>query len=182
MTSRRRGRRSFARTLPFDIGLRPGFAALVFAVVLLLVLAWAQGFKLRPLTPSHAPSSAVETYTLSGTLELAQRRDGPQTNFSVPTDPPLDCEGLGAYADVRARSHVTVEDENGTVIGGGELGKGQIDLNFDQSKVACHFPFVVPGLPKSARYQIDTGSPGSFSYAFDDLVSKRWYVTVSVGP
>jgi hypothetical protein len=182
MTRRRRGRRSFARTLALGIRSRLVFAAFMFAVVLPLVLVWAQGFKLRLSTPSQAPAAAAVTYTLTGTLELAQRRDGPQTNFSVPTDPPLDCEGLGAYADLRARSHLTVEDENGTVIGQGELGTGQIDLNFDRSKVACHFPFIVPGLPRAARYQIDTGNPGSFSYAFDDLVSKRWYVTVSVGP
>ena len=182
MTRRRRERRPFARTLALGPGLRLLFAAFVFAAVLPLVLVWAQGFKPRIATPSHAPAGAAATYTLTGTVEVAQRRDGPQTNFTVPTDPPLECEGLGEHADLRARSHVTVKDESDTVIGQGELGKGQIDLNFDRSKIACHFEFSVPGLPRAARYQIDTGSPGSFSYAFDDLVSKRWYVSVAVGP
>ena len=86
------------------------------------------------------------------------------------------CGGRGGYSDIDFGTSVTVRDETGTLIGSGTLGRGELVGS------ACRFKAVIDGVTSEASfYEVEVGSRGSLVYSNDELRSRGWLVSASLG-
>lgn len=90
------------------------------------------------------------------------------------------CRGDGGYGDIREGAQVRVEDAGGAVIGTGSLGDGVGRGTFGRSR-KCGFVFEVENLPKSDFYSIEVTNRGGISYSHEELETRDWEVSLTLG-
>ncbi len=90
------------------------------------------------------------------------------------------CTGTGDYADVRIGMPITVEADNGRLVGQAWLAAGQVTT--DGEEPACSFVFSVPGLAEATGYRISAGDLESIDVTPEELQAAGWEVTLTIGP
>jgi hypothetical protein len=124
-----------------------------------------------------AAATKPKTHTLAGTITLgAEQGDGVARSGGS-------CRGTGGYSDMDGGTPVTVEDEDGTVIGSGELKFGKTAGTAGGFWAECEFPFYVSDLPDDAKFyvvRIGSGNRGELSYSHAELEEQDWTVGLSL--
>jgi hypothetical protein len=120
------------------------------------------------LTVAKAPS-----YTLQGSLTLY---DSDIEGSSS------DCYGSGGYDDIGAYMPVTVQDGSGNILATGKTEKGNATDSYRTIVIACTFDFIIE-VPKSEFYSIiiNSGKRGQLNYSLQEMESKNWIVSLSIG-
>ncbi len=85
------------------------------------------------------------------------------------------CTVGDGYKDISPGRSVTITDENGEVVGKGQLGEG-VALEI----YGCRFPFSVD-VPNRKSYSIEVGDRGELTYSFEDMSENSWKVELSLG-
>lgn len=123
-------------------------------------------------TPDPSPSQSASplTYTVSGTMELAQG-SGDFLNYGVSASGhgPAHCHGQGGYSDVVRGAEVTIYNASNDVIGTGSLGIGSPDVS--SQKGGCTFLFSVSDVPYSKFYGIQVTHRGTIDEPFADATN-----------
>lgn len=129
------------------------------------------------LAPSTGPTPtpASESRTVYGVFHLALSEDeqafyGEQMLDDIFT--PVACEGAGGFADIVGGAQVTVLDEDGTILGVGELEDGLIAAAVGQTGLECEFEFEVTDIPLDrAFYSIEVGGElrGDVTFTADEM-------------
>lgn len=89
------------------------------------------------------------------------------------------CYGLyGQYDGIDAGTRVTVRDQDGTIVGTGELEKGEVYDTFADF-VGCEWPFTVSGLGEADFYTIEINGAEA-DYSASELESDDWSVKISI--
>ena len=110
------------------------------------------------------PGALNPMHTMSGGITVSQY----EGETGVP------CETTGAYSDMSPGRSVTVTDENGEVVGKGQLGTGVA------AALGCRFPFSLE-VPTRKSYSIEVGNRGELTYSLEDISQRSWEVEMTLG-
>lgn len=118
--------------------------------------------------------------TINGTFQLHQTDSVARVTGSP------DCQGTGAYSDIRTGAPVIVKDDAGKIIGTGVLtalpaatnGNGQPEAT---EFLYCRYTFVVAGLPDSPFYSIEVSHRGAITKSREALAAVGWTVDLTLG-
>lgn len=91
-----------------------------------------------------------------------------------------DCYGTGGYGDIKGGMSVTIQDGKGNILAIGRTGNGTHPSS-EYSSVQCVFDFQVDDVPKSDFYSIQVGRRGQLNYSYEEMKSKNWEVSLSLG-
>ena len=118
------------------------------------------------VSPAEAETDAL--HDLSGVLTLKDRSANWRKGKA--------CFGRGGYSDIRGGMQLRVRDADGTLLGIGDLDKGQ-----RRSSGVCWFFFSIDGLPESPLYELESGRRGTLAWSLSELEEKDWIVSVTIG-
>lgn len=90
------------------------------------------------------------------------------------------CYGSGGYSDIQGEMSVTIQDGKGNILAIGRTGNGTHPSS-EYSSVQCVFEFQVDNIPKSDFYSIQVGRRGQLNYSYEEMKSKNWEVSLSLG-
>lgn len=126
------------------------------------------GTATQPAPPGQPAPAQPSTVTAKGKFILY----GGDSSYAVEQRDGALCWGDGGYDDIDGGAAVTVTDQNGTVIGAGQLGPGSYVVgNLEAGKLPkCVFGVVVPGLPTTPTfYGITVTHRGTIQFRRDEL-------------
>ncbi len=118
--------------------------------------------------------------TLTGRVDLNQARGGAAPTYVAFKGSQGACTGTGDYTNVRIGMPITVEAENGRLVGQGWLAAGQVTT--DGEEPACSFVFTVPGLAEATGYRINASDLESIDVTPEELQAEGWEVTLTIVP
>jgi hypothetical protein len=159
-------------TLPIIIGLAIYFLLIVMYATNNLVGAIGSD-RSDSSNTSPAPDSEIQ---ISGNLELSTGSGVTGTDIIVGGDT---CGGNGGYADIQEGMTVTIKDGQGKILALGKTTAGTYPPH--ESGFKCNFPFQVHNVPKADFYSIEVGHRGQLNFSYEELKSKNWQVSFTVG-
>ncbi|MBV9041692.1 MAG: hypothetical protein JOZ68_11850, partial [Acidimicrobiia bacterium] len=86
------------------------------------------------------------------------------------------CKGLDGFSEFYGGTPVVVTDQSGTTLATGALDVGKV---VDGS--TCEFAFIVPDVPKAARYRFAVGGRTALDVSYDELAAGGWQATLALG-
>lgn len=126
-------------------------------VVLVVVVAALAVRSLVTRSPSHTIAGTMTLYESSGGLNGAY------------------CYGESGYDDIEDGAEVRVTDEDGTLIGSGNLESGRMDAG------DCVFKFEVPDVKDTSYYSVEVSHRGGLSFSKSEMESNGWEVHATLG-
>lgn len=110
---------------------------------------------------------AAAGHDVAGTFDLIM---DDQATLGAP------CSGTGGYDDIQSGAQVKVTNQDGTLIGTGDLGAGE-----RAEGRRCHFEFNIADLPDAEFYSFELGRRGELTYSKADMEAADWTVAMSLG-
>jgi hypothetical protein len=113
-----------------------------------------------------------ETHVINGEFTLIDT----DSDYRSISSSGQNCLGTRGYDDIRAGAQVLIKDGDGKPLSTTQLGFGN---TLGTSR--CVFTFSTDELPKRDFYVLEVSHRGELTFSYDDLVSKNWEVSTSLG-
>ena len=132
--------------------------------------------------PDHAPwGHPAERAHVDGKAELVQAKRSGSRTFVKLDGEPGGCVGTGEYADIRIGMPITVEDDEGVLIGQAWLDPGEVTTHGPRSSPACSFAFTVDNLAPATNYRIAPGDRDAVDVSLKQLQAAGWEIALTIG-
>lgn len=151
----------------------PVYKKIVFAVVCTFLSAIASSCSSAPSVIQTSTPEAPVSYKLSGTITGVA--------WLGTAGIPCDLNESLYYKDLGIGSQVKMENAKGEVVALGKVVSGSTATIGGQ--LQCVMEFSVNDIPESNFYSVVIGNNqrGKQTYSKDDLASKKWSITLSLG-
>lgn len=150
-------------------------AVAILALITAAVIASVVGSRNQRPDSSTRAVAEVATTTTSTTMQLHNIRGTIELDLWR-TLPDGSCQGDGGFDDIHAGANVTIEDENGRLVGAGAVSTGRI-----VNGGSCQLEFSTVGFVEEALfYTVYVGDRGGPTWSRRTLQFQSWEVALTL--